>query len=212
MSYEKRADPVVRRAVRNNIVGVLPERRSEIEAYWKQYEPLFVLCPDTGEHGSLVMKAGMFRYVLFNPRVLRAFWLASFIAWEAYEQNAQKFREGEADFSRFEMMMDRFCRILTVEKSWAVDMPERVPEPGSFPDSTHSYEERLPAQLAALATSWAFLHEIRHVQTQQDGTSPRQDAPTEELHGDELSCDEFATTFILERVEDSPDAKGGRTG
>jgi hypothetical protein len=46
-------------------------------------EPLFQLTHDTHDGERFMMKAGMDRYVRFNHRVVRAFWIAAFAAWEA---------------------------------------------------------------------------------------------------------------------------------
>lgn len=49
---------------------------------------------------------------------------------------------------------------------------------------------------------WALLHEIRHLQHQQEGTGTVLGAPTADRHVEELSCDEFATAFILQGVDE----------
>ena len=56
---------------------------------WSLLEPRFQLTADTHDGERLVMEAGMYRFVRFNHRVVRAFWIAGFAAWEAYRVVAE---------------------------------------------------------------------------------------------------------------------------
>jgi hypothetical protein len=87
------------------------------------------------------------------------------------------------------------------ENPEAVPLPEGVSEPGFYPESTLYPQLRASAELATFATGWAFLHEIRHLQHQQEMTSSGIDASTSEQHAEEFSCDEFATKFMLDRID-----------
>ena len=138
--------------------------------------------------------------ILLDVRTLRAFWLGAFMAWEGYCRVHEQATTGAANFARLEQMHGTLDRILTREDAWVVEMPEAVPEPGHFPDAKESPMERLPAELACFALGWALLHEIRHLQDQQQGTATRLGATAEQRHDEELSCDAFATRFLLDRV------------
>ncbi len=58
------------------------------------------------------------------------------------------------------------------------------------------------------ATAWALLHEARHIQFQQDGTSTSEDANADALRAEELACDDFATTFILDHIYQYSQSQG----
>lgn len=201
MDNETRSDREVQEAAHRLFEGVVPERAEDLKALWAQYQPRFNLLTEAGPEGLFVMGAGSYREVVFNHRALRAFWLASFIGWEGYLKVHEVATGSEADFDRFNEMIDVFWKMLTVEDLSDVEMPEGVSEPGAYPDREKYPQERAAAELATFATGWAFLHEIRHLKHQQDGTSAAPDAPAEEQHKEELSCDEYATTFILDYVD-----------
>lgn len=50
--------------------------------------------------------------------------------------------------------------------------------------------------------AWALLHELRHIRHQREGTGadPR-GSDTKAKHDEELSCDAFGTTFLLEQID-----------
>jgi hypothetical protein len=75
---DARSDEAVQDAARELFLGVAPERHAELQALWWRYGPSFELLSDSGPDGFL--EAGLFKFVRFNHRAMRAFWLASFIA------------------------------------------------------------------------------------------------------------------------------------
>src|SRR5437588_9326728 len=79
-------------------------------------------------------------------------------------------------------------------------LPVGVPEPGVLPDVAISAEARAAAELAIFAVGWVFLHEIRHLKHQQEGTAVPPDGEPAKQQAQEASCDEFATRFILSDV------------
>jgi len=116
------------------------------------------------------MEAGLYRIVRFNHRVMRLFWLGAFIAWEGYVSlHAHLVGEQGASFARFREMIDNFSRVLTEGDPATIPSPAGVPVPGSFP--ARSDPMRGPAELAVFCAGWALLHEIRHIQFQQEGKS-----------------------------------------
>ena len=82
-----------------------------------------------------------------------------------------------------------------------VVFPDRIPEPGILIDKSSDAETRAAGELAIFAVGWVLLHEVRHLQHQQDGTSAAADAKSEDQHLEELSCDAFATSFLLDTVD-----------
>jgi len=201
MDNETRSDQEVQEAERRLFEGVVPERAGDLKAHWAQYQPRFNLLTDAGPEGLFVMGAGLYREVVFNHRALRAFWLASFIAWEGYLKVHEVATAGEANFDRFNDMIDVFSQLLAAKDPLDVELPEGVSEPGLYPDPKKYPQDRAAAELATFAAGWAFLHEVRHLKHQQDRTSAALDAPAEDQHKEELSCDQYATTFILGDVD-----------
>ena len=197
MHGDTRSDDEIQLAARCLFEGVVPERSAELIALWEQYQPKFHLRSDAG----VVMAGGLYRDVEFNHRALRAFWLAAFIAWEGYMRVHEEMTNGSADFDRFDDMVDIFSRILDEEDPSSVLLPQGVSEPGHYPDAKQYPQEKAAADLATFATGWAFLHEIRHIKHQQDGTGAASGDPAKKFHEEEFSCDEYATTFILDGVD-----------
>ena len=106
------------------------------------------------------------------------------------------------DLGRFDEMLEVFFKILDPEQDPRdIEMPNGVPEPGPYPDLQES-DIQSPIDSAKLAVGWGFLHEIKHLQNLQNGTNAKRDDSKKKWHKEELACDEFATTFLLEKVEE----------
>lgn len=201
-----RDDDDVKNAVRNALLGSAPEREAELVDLWSVLEPRFQLTDDTHDGERFVMEAGMYRYVRFNHRVVRAFWIAAFAAWEAYRAVAEAPELETVDLGRLAELIDAFDRVLGSNDPELERLPEGVPEPGHYEEEP---QLRAPGELATLAVGWALLHEVRHLQHQQDGDAadPDEEDPTRRRK-EELSCDAFATQFLLDRLEDYAEQKG----
>ena len=101
------------------------------------------------------------------------------------------------NLQRFKELLNVFTQILTTADSTTVALPAGIPEPGTFPTDP---EARAPAELAIFCSGWALLHEFKHIQHRQDGTSAPYEASADEVRSEEFSCDEFATEYILSTV------------
>ena len=109
--------------------------------------------------------------------------------------------KGSTEPGRFDEMLKTLFEILDPQnKPWDIEMPKGVPEPSDDLDAREPHEQA-PIDLATLAVGWAFLHEIKHLQNLQKDTNAKWDDPEEEWHKEEFECDEFATTFLLKKVE-----------
>jgi Peptidase U49 len=201
MEQPMRDDGEVQEAGRNILEGVAPERKQELAQLWTRYAPKFSVVENAGDAGLFVMMGGCYRDVWFNPRAMRAFWLTSFIAWEGYRAVAESVNDDNIDLARFRRMIDCLLQILTENDPEAIPLPGGVPAPGSYPDDAAFPQERATAELATFATGWAFLHELRHIQHQQDGTGAGAEATREEYYSEEFSCDEYATRFLLDQID-----------
>ena len=203
-----RNDAEVQNAVRHLFLGVAPGRQSELFELWKKYNLRFNILTNAGPDGLFVLDAGAYRDVRFNSRVMRAFWLASFIAWEGYRAIAEGYEAENINLSRFRGMVDCFNRILTEEDSEAIALPAGTPDPGDLPDGKKRPQMRAAAELAVFAAGWALLHEVRHLRHQQEGTGAAMADPAEEWRKEELSCDLYATQFLLDRADEYARAAG----
>jgi hypothetical protein len=212
MEQPMRNDAEVQKAGRNILEGVAPERKLELAQLWTQYAPRFSVVENTGQDGLFVMMGGRYRDVWFNHRAMRAFWLASFIAWEGYRSIAESVSDATIDLARFRRMIDCLSQILTESDPEAIPLPVGVPAPGAYPDAAARPQERATAELATFATGWAFLHELRHIQHQQDGTGAGAEATQAEYYSEEFSCDEYATRFLLDQIDTFAASEKAPTG
>ena len=196
-----RNDEEVQQASRSLFLGVVPERSQEFEELWHRYNPRFDFIEENSPDGAFVMCAGAYREVCFDHRSMRAFWLAAFIAWEGYRSIHEGLERNAFDLLRFREMIDCFIEMINAEDPLNVALPEGIPEPGVYEDGALQAKVRVSTEFAKFAVGWALLHEVRHIKHQQDGTSADDDASPVERRAEELSCDEFATRFILDQVE-----------
>lgn len=195
-----RSDPEVQAAAKSLFLGCAPERQTDLEALWRDLDPEFQVLDDNHPEGPFIFDAGLYRYVRFNPRATRLFWLGAYIAWEGF--CATPIQHGQAvDLSRFRAMIDTFLTILASQDPESVSLPVGVLEPGAYPRAEDDPQVRAAAELATIATGWSFLHEVRHIKHQQEGTSsdPRYDHP-DIVRAEETSCDAFATAFLIDQA------------
>jgi Peptidase U49 len=182
-------------------VGVAPERAQELEGFWRRYDSVVKVVSDS-EYGHIpVMEAGAYRYLHFNHRMLRVIWLLSFSAWEGYVMiynGATTGNLGDAA-ERFKDSLQTAIAVCTAGDPLSVRFPQGIPEPGPT-DALPAGSAKAAGEIATFSVGWAFLHEVKHLMHQQEGTSGGDDS--EACHKEELSCDAFATQFLLERAGD----------
>ena len=183
-------------------LGVAPEREEELQKLLNQYSVVAHVVADDADGNLPVMDAGAYVIVRFNHRILRAIWLLSFSAWEGYiatHVEAQPLDATEA-LRRFKSTLDTAMQVCAAENPDSIPFPKGIPQPGILEDHQPDSYARVAAEIAIFAAGWALLHETRHLMHQQEGTSGVGTA--EERHKEELSCDEFATRFLLEKVDE----------
>ncbi|WOA52332.1 phage exclusion protein Lit family protein [Dickeya solani] len=253
MSEDYNGDHTVQDGVRNMFSGSIPERKKEIDDFWSYFDMNFQIHEDDHPDGKYIFDAGMYKFIRFNHRVLRIFWIGSFSAMAGYiainESLSKKLDEfnkkrdtilekyshmgvmdfpdqlalntllnnftceisnhDTVDFSFFNELIRCFENSTIDNLSDEKPLPAGVPEPGVLPDKEKNPIGRATAEVAIIAAAWAFLHEVRHILHQQQGTSyDPYDFTEEEAHAEELSCDEFATKFILDNIDDYCDQSG----
>ena len=196
-----RQDDKVQEAIRRLFVGSVPERSEELSEHWKDLDLVFQLLPDIHVDGRIIMDAGSYRYVRFNHRVVRSFWIGAFAAWEGYRAVAESEDIYAVDLTRFRELISAFELNIQNDQSDEAPLPFGVPEPGILPDRTIDPQGRAASELAIIALGWALLHEVRHIQHQREGTSAsNHENQPEYARLEELSCDEFATQFTIAQM------------
>lgn len=209
MTGEVRQDGIVQQAIRALFLGSVPERAEELSSLWGQLAPVFQFLPDVHQDEQIVMDAGLYRYVRFNHRVVRSFWIGAFAAWEGYRAVADSKDFPKVDLTRLNELVSAFESAIENSQSDETPLPTGVTEPGTLPDKDSDTQGRAAAELSIIAVGWALLHELRHIQHQQEGTSASIFGDTREArHREEFSCDEFATRFILENMQRYSDESG----
>jgi hypothetical protein len=206
---EVREDDSIQDAARNVLMGGAPERKTALDEIWRELDPKFRLAPDVHEGERIIMDAGAYRYVRFNHRIMRAFWIAGYAAWEAYRAVAEASSLDAVDLGRFNELLVAFERVISSDDPELEPLPSGIAEPGQYPDKKHDPQGRAASELATIAVAWAVLHELRHIRHQREGTgADPYGNDAEAKHAEEFSCDEFAATFLLEEI----DARSACTG
>ena len=195
-------DPNELDAVKALLVGAAPEKRNEIEAAFEKYQPRFSIVGDqaSDQHGSWVMEAGNYVHVRFNHRALRTFWLGCYIVWDCYAEMARAVDEGRPfDSTQPEIKLRHLHDLQNSESSLTANWPADVPDPRYFNREEHTHEEVAPAELSMIAVAWALLHEIRHIQAQQEGWSSTL-LESSKKHEEEFECDRYGAEFLMDSV------------
>jgi hypothetical protein len=201
--------PTLRDVVHDMFVGVAPERTAELQRYWDEFSPQFQILEDDGPDGPIVLDAGGYFYIRFNHRVMRLFWLGSFALWEGYVSYQHYVTTQKTDLTRFGAILDCFEATRTAADVDTVPWPEFLPPPGELVDHVEGDAARVGGELAIFGVSWALLHELQHLIHQQAGSGADWN-DLEACKREELSCDAFATRFLLERIADQAAATGQR--
>lgn len=200
---EIRSDDQIQESAKNLLFGCAPERRPQLEKIWIDCDLRFHIFGDRHEGCEIIFDAGCYRDVRFNHRVVRAFWIAAFAAWEGYRAITETEDPAQCDLTRFGTLLDLFDEVISADAADEIPMPFGIPEPGTFADRHDNVPYRAAGELATLALGWAILHEVRHIRHQREGSSAPSDNSDPNLsRAEELSCDEFATDFLLERINE----------
>jgi hypothetical protein len=202
MTDDVRQDETIQQSIRNLLIGSVPEREDQLIMLWQDLDLVFQFLSDDHKDGRLIMDAGSYRYIRINHRIMRSFWIGAFAAWEAYRAVLQSKDLPVNDLARFQELISAFETVIENDYSVETPLPAGIPEPGSLPDKNSDPQARAVSEISIIATAWALLHEVRHIRHQREGTSASIFGNTREArHNEEFSCDEFATHFILERVQ-----------
>lgn len=198
------------RAVETIILASAPEKEIELKRLWTEYSPHFVLLDD---RSGFRLEAGPYGIVQFTSRTMHQLWLLSFAAWRALHAFQSLLHLAYHTTSGIHLPLNALTQIpdqAEVEHTYArivdgVRTLNRVETAGEFiwpptiphPTPTTSFattEDQASFELCAIATAFAFLHEMRHVTLAADGSA----SPDPKL--EELECDRFAREFLLDSI------------
>ena len=189
-------------AVSNLLHGIAPERSTDIKFLFNKYQPKFSVVEETDSNGmpAFTLRAGLYTKVEFNHRAMLCFWLGAHVVWEAYSEYAYAVNNGRSfNQERLTFLLSSFKNALLADDVTNIEWPKDVLRPGNYGSDNDNPEKIMPAKLATFATGWALLHEMRHIQKQQEGTSSTI-GDVASCHAEELECDSFAAKFILEKT------------
>ena len=202
MTLDTREDIQEQEAIQNLFSGSVPERENELSQLISDLQIVFQMLPDEHPDGRVIMDAGLYKFVRFNHRVVRSFWIGAFAAWEGYRAIAESDDISAANIGRFKELIASFEATIANQQADEYPLPHGIPKPGVLPNKVDDQQGRVVAELAIIALGWAFLHEIRHIRHQREGTSAGKFSTPECKRNEEFSCDEFATKFLLEKMAD----------
>lgn len=182
--------------------GVVPERNDELRELFDLYHPQFRLVGDLDKDvPAVIMRGGSYVLVEANHRVFRLFWYGCYVVWDAYTEGAHALLEGrEVRPKALRDLLGLLQQTLRAPDPTEVKWPARYPEPGNLRPAGASNEVIAAGELATFASAWALLHELKHLQHQQEGTSSTYGSLSEK-HGEELDCDRYAARFLLDQID-----------
>ena len=190
------------------LLGTVPERSNEIEALWSKYNLRFRLCASSQD---VKLDATADR-IAFNTKTIDLFWLIGYSGWRAIEcysphvllspvrkkkivhlmELDEELPEVERDYKERRASVRSLMRARdTCEISW----PPDVPHPTADRSSLDGCQEKAAFDLTCFAVSFAMLHEIHHVVLDSEKKRP------EERREEEMACDEWARSFMLEELK-----------
>jgi hypothetical protein len=128
-----RDDHSIQGAVEALFMGCVPERKADLARLWQSYSPKFQLTEDIHDGRHIIMEAGAYRLVRYNHRVLRAFWIASYAAWEGYNAAHKTLTlNTPIDLKRFASLLSAFEAVISSVRPELEPLPEGVAEPGQY--------------------------------------------------------------------------------
>lgn len=197
-------DEQIQSIIREILIGCIPERGKELSDFWDDFQLKLRLTPDTFNNEKIIFQGGAYREIWFNFRVLIAFWIGSFAAWEGYSAIFHIFDRQDDypvsdNFDKLKKCLSAFDTVVSSNCETNITLPSFIPELGKLPKNGENMDWQAAAELATLAMGWAFLHEVRHIQHQQQGTSGCDEITR---RSEELDCDTFATNFMLDKAQE----------
>ena len=198
---------LVRNAVLEAISGAAPERREAIRKLFDEIDPYFARVADSA---GFKIEAGAFGSVVVTQRTLDQIWILGHVAWGSLAAYAPTLllQDGsmdvgssiidgqhgqQAEEDAIAQGLSAVKRLNELPAADDFDWPAAVPRPS--PLGAGPVQERAISDLNVIAVAYVFLHELHHLECRRGEVSFA--SPLEE----ELACDNFATSFLLDAVD-----------
>jgi hypothetical protein len=208
IAEDPKRDDTVEEALTDGVLELIlesaPERRRELYELWERYSPVFERASD---QKGFRLEGGPFGLILFTMRTMGQIWILGFAAWRAFEAYCPYglLFSGEIMSQRMAKDWDlvwaeehlkaglnKARELRNEENLHDFKWPAEIPIPGLRQPKTT--QEQAVVDLIRIATTFVFLHEIRHAMLTQDHDG--YDSAVDE----EYECDRYAWTFVLQNV------------
>lgn len=189
------------------MVGVVPERETEIDKLWKTYDPVIKVIED---RRGITLNATRDR-IQFDPKTMDVFWLVGFSGWRAIEcysphvivsacgvklqtllDSDEKLPELEREYKE---RLAAAKRLIAEGDTASAPWPHDIPRPSANRNALDDTQYQAAFDLSVIAVAFTFLHEFRHVMLDADGQRPA------DRREEELQADVWARDFMTAKVE-----------
>lgn len=193
--------------IRELMVGVVPERQSEIDQLWKTYNPDVVIIEDKP---GIILDANRDR-IRFSPKTMDVFWLIGFSGWRAiecysphvicsaYGTSLQSLIDSDENLPEIEIQYkERLATaksLIASSDTASADWPPDIPLPSANREVFDNVQYRVAFDLSLIAAGFTFLHEFRHVMLDVEKKRPI------DRKEEELQADVWARDFITAKLE-----------
>ena len=195
-------------AITNLIRGTAPERELEFLDLWKNYSPQIEQSDD--KEGFTLETIASYGIINFNHKSLVKIWLLGFSMQKAFHAYspfiilaiAKKWSLSSDEFtfdktakesiSESQSILHKIDELISLSSIEQFEWPNGVPEPVGKPSDC---DGSMVFDLLCMSAAYNFLHEFKHIMFNESGVSISN-------HEEEMKCDEFARTFILEKIDE----------
>ncbi len=195
--------------------GVIPERSQEMTEYLDKYTPYFARCDD---RDGFLTEAGAYGILKFTQRTMNIMWIIGFAANQALNsyssilallrlngkaidlKEIRNIPGQKAEIDKYKELIQSAYTLSKVEKVELFKWPKGVP----FPEKgkPNDIEGATTFDLICMSGAYVFLHEMKHIAFYEDGNAPS------EPHEEEIQCDLFAQSMMLDNLEKYAEQSG----
>jgi hypothetical protein len=201
-------EPVDPNTVQRLLNGAMSERTTEIEKLFAEIRPAFFLCEDTNDLCFHAKGAE----IEFSHQTMKLFWLLGFAGWKIFRAYSPAIFWGTVTLQRVSDLINHDRGFQDAEVNFKIlllaakvlegmpsaaaefEWPDGIPEPQADKSKISDVEDQAAFDLYAIAMAYVFLHELRHVWNYRQPTRPS------DWTAEEIDCDVFARSFIIEKA------------
>jgi hypothetical protein len=198
--------------IKKLILAACPERQPEVAQLWQTCSPVIAQQHDAP---GFLMAGGPFGLITFTLRTMQQIWLIGFAAEAAFSAYCvgviHALLYGHLDLDllstgtnhSYDSLIAKVEELRIAERSSDVSWPPTVPRPEDGKPT--DVKAALVFDLVCMAGAYCFLHELHHVKLSSSETNGTL-TPQEE----ELQCDGFARSMLLEKIAEYSTQTGYR--